>query len=483
MARSPSRTLQLTYLGDASQLNRVTAGAGQNVQGFGDRLKTFGKVAAGAFLAVGAGAVKLGQTLFEAFEEASTANARIENLVGVMGNFEGQVDGVTQRLIEQAEATARLTGVDRNLIKESQGILLTFANVNKTAGDAGSTFDRATQAAVDLAAAGFGSVDSAANQLGKALEDPVRGLGSLREVGVSFTAEQEELIRSLAESNNVLGAQTLILEAIEGQVGGTAEATANGSDRIRQSFGLLTESVAEQLSPAFEFLVEKALEFVDDFGEWWKVNGPDIIQSFRDFGVAVRDTYTEFRDFTDLVDDELRERGAYARLQIAWNDLKLQFEDTLEAWDRFTDAIFGPSTEEKATSFASIIDRFVIEPYREVIRTIDFALEKLEEFLDLATRVANVVKRVQDSGPIEGPVDFFSRLAGAISAEQASPLSTPPPDFSGSAGRRQTGNVTVNITGAIDPESTARQVDRILNDSGRRAGPLTAVAGGFGGVF
>ncbi|HEY7822857.1 MAG TPA: hypothetical protein VIG24_08500, partial [Acidimicrobiia bacterium] len=455
-----SRTLKLTYLGDASQLNKTTKGVGNDMTSLGDRVKKVGKALAIGFAAVGAAGLAMGKKLFDAFEEVSTANARVENLVGVMGNFEGQVGEVSDRLIEQAEATARLTGADRNLIKESQAILLTFANVNKTAGEAGGTFDRATQAAVDLAAAGFGSVDSAANQLGKALEDPVRGLGSLREVGVSFTKDQEELIKSLMESNEVLAAQDIILKAIEGQVGGTAEATANGSDRMAQAFGILTESIATALGPAFEFLADKAIAFIDDAMVWWDANGENIIQSFRDFGEATGELYTRMSEFTGLVVEELRQRGAFARLQIAWNDLKLAAGDTKEAFDTFFDALTGSDAESKAITFAGIIDTFFFKPLGEVLERVEFLVEGLEFLFNLGTKVKGILddvaegRRGSDIGQLAPGGSGFTPSGLGIT-----------PDFSASAGQRQTGNVVVNVTGAIDQEGTARTIERVLTDS------------------
>jgi hypothetical protein len=47
----------------------------------------------------------------------------------------------------------------------------------------GGNFDRATQAAIDMGAAGFGSAEQNAAQLGKALNDPITGLAALRRSG------------------------------------------------------------------------------------------------------------------------------------------------------------------------------------------------------------------------------------------------------------------------------------------------------------
>jgi phage-related minor tail protein len=106
-------------------------------------------------------------------------------------------------------------------------------------------FDRATKAAIDLAAAGFGSVETNAIQLGKALEDPIKGLAALGKSGVTFTAEQKELIKTLVETGDVASAQEIILKAVEMQVGGTAEATANASDKMKVAWSQLQEQLGQ----------------------------------------------------------------------------------------------------------------------------------------------------------------------------------------------------------------------------------------------
>jgi hypothetical protein len=471
-----SRTLKLTYLGDASNLSKSTNKAGDDVAKMGDRVRNVGKAIGVAFLAVGAAGIAMGKKLFDAFEQVSTANARIEAVVTSMGNFGGQVEAVTDRLVEQAEATARLTGTDRNLIKEAQALLLTFDSVNKTAGDAGGVFDRATQAAVDLAAAGFGSVTGNATQLGKALEDPIKGLASLGRSGVTFTEEQKALIASLVESNRTLEAQTIILGAVEKQVGGVAEATANGSARMGQAFGILTEQVATALAPAFEFLAEKAIEFIDDAMVWWAANGDDIIQSFRDFGTATHDLFIEMRDFTNLVIDELRAGGSFARLQIKLNDIKMSAADVGEAFNDFLTEVAGPDAESRAVTFAGIIDTFYLKPLGYLLDSVNDVLGALETLLDLGTRVAGVINEIR-SGERGNLNNLGFAGVGGIGGTAMNLSGTP------AMNPKLSNQVNITVQGAIDPEGTARTIQRTLNDSRLRAGPLTAPGGAFGGVF
>jgi hypothetical protein len=181
----------------------------------GKSAKKLAKIGAAAFAAVGAGALVMGKQLIDAGERAATSNARIEQITKSMGQFEGATDQVTDRLVKLAEKTARLVGVDQNLIKEGQALLLTFKSVSADADKVGGVFDRATQAAIDLAAAGFGSVETNAIQLGKALEDPIKGLAALGKSGVTFTAEQKELIKTLVETGDVAEAQEIILKQLK----------------------------------------------------------------------------------------------------------------------------------------------------------------------------------------------------------------------------------------------------------------------------
>jgi hypothetical protein len=457
MATSPSRTLKLTYLGDASQLSRSTKTAGDDVKTLGDRAKNVGKVVGAAFLAVGAAGIAMGKKLFDAFEQVSTANARIEAVVDSMGNFEGQISEVTERLVAQAEATARLTGVDRNLIKESQALLLTFDSVNQTAGEAGGVFDRATQAAVDLAAAGFGSVTGNAQQLGRALEDPIAGLTALTRSGVTFTAGQRELIRSLVESNRTLEAQEIVLEAIERQVGGVAEATANGSARIRQSFGILVEQIAMKLAPAFESLVEFGLQFVDKVAKWWDENGDRIIAAFGRLRDRVAEVVSNFRDFVGLLVDELRQSGSFERLRTAVLGIGESFRGTLEAFDRFFSSIAGPGTEGKASAFARYIEFYLIRPIEAFERKLGPLLDLVNRFLDAGTRLSDFF---QSRGQFSLPGGDFTVPEGFV------------PGTISPTGRTQP-SVVVNVSGAIDPEGTARLIERTLTNSQLRLGNPT----------
>ena len=220
-------------------------------------LKRAALPAAAALGAIGLAA----KSTIAAGEAAATANARIAQINQSMNLFGDATDKVNARLIEYANATARATGVDQNQIKATQAKLLTFGELAKSADVVGGSFDRATKAAIDLGAAGFGDAATLAVQLGKALQDPIKGITALGRSGVTFTEQEKDKIRVLVESNKMLEAQTIVLAAIEKQVGGTAEATANDSDKMRVAFSQLSESIGIILLPLFQKLSTAMVQF------------------------------------------------------------------------------------------------------------------------------------------------------------------------------------------------------------------------------
>lgn len=206
---------------------------------------------------IGVAAVALGTYAVASVNAAqadAVANKRIEAVATSMGLYGDETAKVSKRLQDLATATALQTGVDDLAIKATQAKLLTFRELAKTADETGGAFDRATQAAIDLAAAGFGTAEQNATQLGKALQDPVKGIAALARSGVTFTAQEKDKIATLVESNKTLEAQELVLKAIETQVGGTAAATASSTERLKVAFGELQEAAGAPLLSVFDAL-------------------------------------------------------------------------------------------------------------------------------------------------------------------------------------------------------------------------------------
>jgi phage-related protein len=232
---------------------------------FGGMTTSLGKLGAAIGTAFSVVAIKnFAKESITAAEGVAIANARIDQIAKSMGIFGEQTQAVADRLKAYAEANELTVGVDAEVIKATQAKLLTFKQLALTADDAGGAFDRATKAALDLAAAGFGTAESNAVQLGKALQDPIKGISALRRAGITFTEEEKKKIAALVESGKLLEAQNMVLQAIETQVGGTAAATATASAKMKLAFDNIKESIGAGLMPAFAALTEALLPIIED---------------------------------------------------------------------------------------------------------------------------------------------------------------------------------------------------------------------------
>jgi len=225
-------------------------------EGMGGSLKTIGKVA-GAALG-GAAIASFGKASVDAANESAVATARLDAVFKSMGDSTGQASKAAQ---DYAGALSKKIGVEDESIMQGQAQLATFGEVSSESARMAGIFDRATAAGADLAAAGFGSIESNAVQLGKALQDPTKGMTALAKSGVTFTDAQKDQIKALQDSGNLLEAQKIVLGAVEQQVGGTAEATVTSQDKAKLAFGEVQETIGGKLLPVLNTALDLFTRF------------------------------------------------------------------------------------------------------------------------------------------------------------------------------------------------------------------------------
>jgi hypothetical protein len=252
-----SLVLGVEILGEYKNLTAATKGAQTQLQKLNAGASKISSGMNKAFASIGIGfslvAITRGLTsAVEAAERVQESDQRLETVAKSMGLFGNETAIVTTKLKKYADRLELTTGVEAETIKLVQAKLFTFKELGKTADELDGQFDRATKAALDLAATGFGSAETNAVQLGKALQDPIKGITALARAGVTFTAEEKEKIKVLVEGNKLLEAQDLILTAIEQQVGGVAEATAKSSAKIKNAFGQIEDAIGLALLPLLE---------------------------------------------------------------------------------------------------------------------------------------------------------------------------------------------------------------------------------------
>jgi hypothetical protein len=216
-----------------------------------------GKITA-SVAAIGGAIVAFGASSVKAFSDAEIVNKQLEAALKSTGG----AAGVTKEQIdEMATSLSNMSGIDDEVIKGGQAMLLTFTNIGK------DIFPAATTAMTDMATAMNGGVlpgveqlRTTSIQLGKALNDPIAGLTALKKVGVSFTEEQRNSIKAMVEHGQVAQAQQAILAELSREFGGSAKAAgetfAGGIAKLNVEFGNLQEDIGGKVTPALTGLMQ-----------------------------------------------------------------------------------------------------------------------------------------------------------------------------------------------------------------------------------
>jgi len=245
-------------------VNSAVDKAQRKLKGFQSKFNSFGN----ASMIGGGVATAFFASTINAAEESEVAANRLKQVFKSMGE---NSDAAAIKSMQYASQLQLQIGVEDELINATQAKIATFKSVsNETARMAG-IFDRATAAAFDMQATGFGDAAGNAVQLGKALEDPVKGIVALRKSGITFSEAERKKIQVLVNGNKKLEAQKMILAAVEKQVGGVAKATATSTSKAKVSWGEVMETIGKQLLPAVNrfatFLTSKAIPAVSGFIE------------------------------------------------------------------------------------------------------------------------------------------------------------------------------------------------------------------------
>lgn len=168
----------------------------------------------------------------------------------------GSAAGVTADHIEDLAGRLQKTQTINDEVTQSgANLLLTFTNIRNEVGKGNDVFDQTVELANDMSVALGQDMKSSSIQLGKALNDPIKGLTALGRVGVSFTEQQKEQIKTLVASGDQLGAQKVILAELDRQFGGSAAAQADAGAKMALAWDDLTETVGRMLIPVMDSLL------------------------------------------------------------------------------------------------------------------------------------------------------------------------------------------------------------------------------------
>ena len=254
-------------------------------------------------------------------------------------------------LQEMASSLQKVTNYGDETILSMHQVLLGFRNIK------GDNFKEATKAILDMATVMKMDLSSAAQSIGKALDDPIHGMDSLKKQGFNFTEAQKKVIQSFLDAGDAASAQKIILDELNGTFGGAAEAAADSATQIKNAFGDMQEGIGEFLSGFVNNKVGEAI-----------VNGLSFLGeafgSFHDniaFLKAIKSEAAYNEWFATLVPEKQIEAATYKINEL--NAAIIQLKD---------DSL-GPSAREEIVSSLNLRD----EDWDRIMEGGEEALEEI----------------------------------------------------------------------------------------------------------
>lgn len=295
------------------------------LQKAGRETTTFGRVAqkgiqlgAMALVTLAASLSRVIPMLANMGAESRKADVQLRFMLQNMEGISAATDQTVKRMGLYADRVSKATGIDDEQIKVVQKKLLMFKSVRKSADTMGASFDRATSAAIDLAAGGFGQMETNATKLGKMLENPTKNLNALNRAGVVFTEAEKRKITVLTESGKKMEAQEFILGKIEGRVKGLAAESATPFEKLVQQFNEMGDTIGEAMLPYLDDLNEQISTWLSS--PQGKRDLQKIVDAFVDMAKAISDVVGFVIDLKNAWDDATQKIAKYNEQQSVFND-------------------------------------------------------------------------------------------------------------------------------------------------------------------
>ena len=251
-------SINILFRADLKQFSTEMQSSLREIRKLGDNLQSVGATMS---LGLTAPVVAFGVASVLAYDESAKALAQVEAGLKSTGGKVGYNSEQLQKFASELQAVT--TFDDDTILKQATANLLTFTNV------AGEQFQQAQKAALDLATRMDGDLQGATIKIGKALNDPIKGLTALGKVGVQFTDSQKQTIKTMVATNDVAGAQTIILKELQTEFGGSAEAAAKAGlgpfQQLKNQIGDLSEEFGKIILDAIQPFVASLRDMVTSF--------------------------------------------------------------------------------------------------------------------------------------------------------------------------------------------------------------------------
>lgn len=272
------------------------------------------------FVAATFGALTIGATFGKFITETVQAEQAQTQLAAALKST-GSAAGFSQQQLNVMADQLSAIIPDTDSITRAQTVLLKYVDI------VGVQFTQALQLAGDMAARTGGTIEDAADIIGKALNSPAEGLGKLRKLGLNFTDAQIDGLQVLVDTGRKVEAQSVILDGLARSYGGAAAAARDtlggslvalrealndlltggrGVTGLREGLESLTRTLQSQaVRDGFAYIVralagiaEGALKVVSAFATFGTVLGQQIA---RATGAGAADPIERLNDDIDLL--------------------------------------------------------------------------------------------------------------------------------------------------------------------------------------
>jgi len=369
-----------------------------------------------------------------AVTRATIAQERAERQLEARLRATGESAGFSaDQLKRMASEMQSATTFGDELVIEAQAIALQFTNLH------GDVFKRTIEAAADVASALGTDLPSATQQLARSLNDPMAGMRSLRELGVTFTDDQRKVIQSLVETGQVAAAQDIILRRLESTFGGAAAAARNtlggAIDSLKNAFGDLLEGDAGGDG------VRGATDAINGLAEL--LNSPEVKSGFQ-----------------VIVEGALAAVGALARFVTTTAEVMKFVGEEIAA------RVAGPAIDDIVRT-EQALDRLENRIRSRATGRSDASLQRDGYYQQLLTEREELQRRLEVGRQLEAEaLARARRIAEAAAADVRPPVITPAsqPGADGTGGRTSSQRDVF----AAQEEALRRQID-LYGETGEAA--------------
>lgn len=423
-----TRALTLKLLADVDNFTKNLNKADQDVQGFGDKISKFGKIAGGAFLAAGAAAtVYAGKLAVDGVKAAIADEAAQATLAKTLENTTNATKDQIKQVENYITKTSLAKGVTDEVLRPSLDRLIRSTKDVQEA-------QRLQNLALDISAGTGKNLASVSEALAKAHDG---NFTALKKLGVP-------LDDNITKTKNFDEAQKALADTFAGQATTKAETFAGKMDRLKIAFDETKETVGsfilDAITPILNTILQKVIPAVQGFID--SIGGTDGIGNVMSLFIDAA------KKFFIPVFDGIKK--AFDRISDSVKGNQDEFKALLDFATKYLLPFFG-KTLKLAIEGIGIAVSGVIDFVGTLIRT-------FQRLIDIFNAAKNLI------GGIGGAVgDFFGGSSNSSTSSVPKVSSVTVPKVTQASSQT---NITVN--GAIDPEGTARTIVSVLNNSAAR---------------